>query len=60
MTAGQDALREAARLEAARVYSRVCPEHRNHETQDVDDELAMRREARAAVARRNALREGTA
>lgn len=29
MTAGQDALREAARLEAARVYGRVVPEFHN-------------------------------
>ena len=28
MTAGEDALREAARLEAARVYGRPCPEHK--------------------------------
>jgi hypothetical protein len=30
-TPGQDALAEAARLEAARVYGTVCPEHRSAE-----------------------------
>lgn len=29
MTAGQEALREAARLEAARVYGGIVPEHHN-------------------------------
>lgn len=28
LTPGEAALREAARLEAARIYGRVCPEHK--------------------------------